>query len=86
MVHKLKEKFPDMAERIRALPRDILVGDLYSGSGAFGMVASAMVDALLDLFPGETQNMKVTSLNNKTLILIELTSLTHLNSTQLSDL
>ena len=38
-------------DKTRALPRKLLVGDYFSGTGSFGLVMRDLVEALSDMLP-----------------------------------
>lgn len=58
-MQKAKIKYGDvLAAKIRALPKEIAVGDYFSGSGAFSLVSHAAINAISAMFPDEAEELE----------------------------
>ena len=60
MLTRAGQRVPDLAERIRAIPGDIHIADLFSGTGCFHKAATALFNAIQCQYPSESAHFEVT--------------------------
>ena len=59
MLTRAGQRVPDLADRIRAIPGDIHIADMFSGTGCFHKAASALFKAIQDQYPSESDHFAV---------------------------
>ena len=55
----LKENVTLYKEKVRALPRRIMVGDFFTGTGAFAKVTAEVIEAMKAFCPSESEDLDV---------------------------
>ena len=57
-MNRLAGRDGDLGERLRAWPRAVHLGDLFSGAGTFHKVSNAIFRSLLKKFPLDMKDVK----------------------------
>lgn len=50
--------YPDLSARIRSLPRELLFGDLFSGTGCAAVVVDTLISTLRNMFPADADSLE----------------------------
>ena len=59
LLRRAAHRIPDLRERIRALPREINMGDLFTGTGCFNKVFMQLFDTIQNVYPEECEDLEV---------------------------
>ena len=61
LLERARQRIPGLEERVRALPSEVDVGDMFTGTGCFHKAVSALFDTLKWRYPMASSHIDVTS-------------------------
>ena len=59
LLKRAAHRIPGLRDRIRALPRQINMADLFTGTGCFNKVFATLFDAIQNTYPEECEDLEV---------------------------